>query len=255
MDTCLHLRTCTSRSGGEHCRAAAEIAERRGAGCRTPRQMRPRVSIASVPKWSWSVICVGAGPSRIILLSPLFYLRSLSPILFISSFLSISLASRAPPSTGFLDLSSRTAYFIPRFVSSYLILFRCAVHSRSAFAFLVCLLSDTRDIHIYTHGNTQCHSVKLLPVGKAKISLQAAVRLEATILRHRRHHIVQCKQVNAHNFYAKVTNAFLKPSRRVSKARSCSKMNEKHFETRALMFSFYFNYSTREILLRASLCG
>lgn len=62
-----------------------------------------------------------------------------------------------------------------RFLSpSRLILFRRAVRSRSAFVLPVCL-SDTRDIHIHTHGNTQCHSVELLPVGKAKISLQAAV--------------------------------------------------------------------------------
>lgn len=78
----------TSGRGTERRRVATETAERRGAGCRVSRQMRPRVSIASVPKWSWSVICVRAGPGS---LAP--------PLLYLSLYLSL------PPSPSSLFLS------------------------------------------------------------------------------------------------------------------------------------------------------
>lgn len=99
----------------------------------------------------------------------LFHLQSL----FLPNFsLFFSLLSSLRVSfAGYLNPSRQER---PILSSSRLILFRRAVRSRSAFVLPVCL-SDTRDIHIHTHGNTQCHSVELLPVGKAKISLQATV--------------------------------------------------------------------------------
>lgn len=180
MDTCLHLRTCACRSGDERSRAAARIADRREAGCRVPRQMRPRVSIASVPKWSWSVICVGAGPSRITLLFPSCFTppASLSHPLFLSLFLCVffsllpSLRTSLSPAS--LSLVKSDRFCLPP-VSYHFISRR----ARGPFEIGIRApgLSPrySRYTHIHTHGNTQCHSVELLPVGKAKISLQAAV--------------------------------------------------------------------------------
>ena len=64
---------CTSGatgSSGERGRSRANRTEPLEAGCRAPRQMRRRVSIASVLQRNWSVICVRAGPVVTLLLSP-----------------------------------------------------------------------------------------------------------------------------------------------------------------------------------------
>lgn len=102
------------RDEGERC--WSKSTERREAGCRAPRQMRRRVSIASVLQRNWSVICVRAGPVVTLLFLSCFFSPRFPPLLYPSlnaSFISARSSAtttvvfqRASPCLAFANASS-----------------------------------------------------------------------------------------------------------------------------------------------------
>lgn len=161
----------------ERPRRAAETAERREAGC----VALPRVSIASVSKWSWSVICVRAGPlSPRVRHSPflfLFYTRVPFRLSFFLSLYSVHLA--------FLSSRYRRIRFVARSV-------RDRVYPDLPVSFPGPLFSGTREIHVHDNRERKrgresatvwsCYQWRR----STKINLYKRPCLTTTVIHHRR---------------------------------------------------------------------